>query len=250
MEGQNQAVANAAQNLAQNSNQFDAASAAAAEGAVESVSFMAKVFGFMDDGGAFMWVILLCWLFGLAVAVERFIKYYSFDIDGAGLMREIRRHVLENNVHAAINLCSESKAILPQVLKNALKRSNQNKEVIQDAVDATALEVVPQVEKRLGYLALIANVSTLIGLLGTIQGLIASFAAVAGADPSEKAKLLAEGIATAMNTTAFGLISAITIMVIHSILSHKSEKILGEMDEYAFKLVDLLGTKKEIKRVS
>lgn len=225
------------------------AATVAADSAVESVSFVAKLFAFMDDGGAFMWIILACWLFGLAVAVERFLKYYMYDVDGAGLMREIRKHVLDNNVHAAINLCQDSKGVLPRVLRNALKRANQDKEMIQDAVDATALEVVPLVEKRLGYLALIANVSTLIGLLGTIQGLIQSFAAVADADPSEKAKLLAEGIATAMNTTAFGLISAISVMVLHSILSHKSEKILGEMDEYSFKLVDLLGTKREIKRV-
>ncbi len=221
----------------------------AAEHAVDSVSFFTKIFAFMDDGGAFMWIILACWLIGLAIAMERVIKLYLYDIDGAGLMREIRKHVLDNNVHAAINLCQDSKAILPRVLKNALKRANHAKETIQDAVDATALEVIPLVEKRIGYLALIANVSTLIGLLGTIQGLIQSFAAVADADPSEKSRLLAEGIATAMNTTAFGLISAITIMVIHSILTHKSEKILGEMDEYSFKLVDLLGTKKDIKRI-
>lgn len=217
---------------------------------VNQTSMITDLYAFMNDGGSFMWIILMCWLFGLAVAVERFIKFYRFDIDGANLMREIRKYVLENNVHGAINLCMDKKAALPRVLKNGLKRANHSKEYIQDAIDATALEVVPLVEKRMGYLALIANVSTLIGLLGTIQGLIQSFAAVAGADPAEKAKLLAEGIATAMNTTAFGLISAISIMVLHSILSHKSEKILSDMDEYSFKLVDLLSTKKDIKRVA
>ena len=106
------------------------------------------------------------------------------------------------------------------------------------------LEAMPHLEKRLGYLALIANVSTLVGLLGTIYGLIQSFAAVASADAASKAELLALGISKAMNTTAFGLISAISIMVIHQILTTKSEKIIGDMEHYSVKLVDLLSTRK------
>lgn len=215
---------------------------------VENTSMIQTLAKFMDDGGIFMWIILLCWLFGLAVAVERVMKFWRYDVNGKSLMGEIKKHVLDNNIHAAIQICGNSKAVLPQVLKSALKRANRPKQMIQDAVDATALEVVPKVEKRLSHLALIANISTLIGLLGTIQGLIASFASVANADPADKAKLLAQGIATAMNTTALGLVSAISIMVIHSILTNKSEKIIGELDEYSFKLVDLLGTKTDIKR--
>ncbi len=106
------------------------------------------------------------------------------------------------------------------------------------------LEAMPFLEKRLNYLALVANVSTLIGLLGTIYGLIQSFAAVAAADAASKAELLALGISKAMNTTAFGLISAITIMVVHSILSSKAEKIIGDIEKSSVKLVDLLATKK------
>jgi biopolymer transport protein ExbB/TolQ len=95
----------------------------------------------------------------------------------------------------------------------------------------------------MNYMALCANISTLLGLLGTIAGLIQSFAAVASADPSSKAKLLALGISKAMNTTAFGLIAAISLMVIHSVLTSKGEKIVADIDEQSLKLVDLLAAK-------
>lgn len=159
-------------------------------------------------------------------------------------MNMIKKHVLANEVQKAIQNCSNSKSLLAVVMKSGLKRANQSKEQIRDAVEASILEVVPKAEKRLSHLALVANLSTLLGLLGTIQGLIQSFAAVANADPASKAKLLAMGIATAMNTTALGLISAISIMVIHSVLTSKSEKIISEIDEFSMKLVDLLAAKK------
>lgn len=207
-------------------------------------SFLKSVALFMDEGGIFMWIILAIWIFGIAIAVERVKSLFSYDVDGASLMNMVKKNVMVNDVQKAIQNCSSSKALLPMVLKSGLKRANQSKEQISDAIEATILEVSPKVEKRMGYLGLVANVSTLIGLLGTIYGLIESFAAVATADPASKAKLLALGISKAMNTTALGLISAISIMVVHSILTSKSEKIMGEVEEYGVKLVDLLGTKK------
>ena len=204
---------------------------------------------FMNEGGVFMWIILLIWLIGMIIAIERFKSFTFFDTKGELLMNMIKKNVLLNNVQEAIKLCSDSKALLPYVLKSGLKRANQTKEQIQDAIESTILEVVPKVERGLGYLALIANISTLLGLLGTIYGLIQSFSAVASADPASKAKLLALGISKAMNTTAFGLISAISIMVIHTVLSNKSEKIMGEVEQFSVKLIDLLGTKKHIPAI-
>ena len=134
-------------------------------------------------------------------------------------------------------------------MKNGLKRANQSKEQIQDALEASILEVVPMIEKRLSYLALCANLSTLLGLLGTIQGLIQSFAAVANAEASQKAQLLAEGIAVAMNTTALGLVSAISLMVVHSFLMSRGEKMIHEIEENSVKLIDLLSTKKNNSQV-
>lgn len=212
------------------------------------VSIINSVAKFMQDGGVFMWIILAIWIFGIAIAFERFRKLsFVYDVDGPSFMNEIQRYVLSNDIQGAIRVCSGSLAVLPKVIKSGLKRSTQSADQIQNAIDATALEVIPKVESRLSHLSLVANVSTLFGLLGTIQGLIESFAAVATADPSQKGELLAMGISKAMNTTAFGLISAISIMMIHAFLVSKSEKIVSEVDEFSVKLLDLLGTKKSIE---
>ena len=198
---------------------------------------------FIQGGGIFMWVIMITLAFGIAVAIERFFKLRSYDTDGPSFMNELQRNVLSNDIQGAIRICSNSLALLPRVLKSGLKRASHGANQIQNAIDATALEVIPKIEIRLNYLQLVANISTLFGLLGTIQGLISSFGAVSAADPSEKAALLASGIATAMNTTAFGLGTAILVMIIHTFLSSKAEKIICEIDEFSVKLLDLLGTK-------
>jgi len=204
---------------------------------------------FWNDGGSFMWAIMIVWGFGIAVALERFLKLaFKFDVDGPSFMNEIQRYILSNDVQGAIRTCSGTQAMLPRVLKSGLKRAAQSVEQIQNAIDATALEVIPRIEQRLSYLNLVSNISTLIGLLGTIQGLIESFAAVAAADPTQKSELLTMGISKAMNTTYLGLVSAISMMVIHTYLSAKSDKIVNEIDEYSVKLLDFLGTSKQKPR--
>jgi len=211
---------------------------------MEGTSFISDFAAFIQGGGVFMYVILAVWGIGIAIALERFKKLSrNYDVDGPSFMNEIQRYVLSNDIQGAIRVCSGSIAALPKVLKSGLKRANQGTDQIQNAIDATALEVVPKIELRLNYLQLVANISTLLGLLGTIQGLIVTFGAVADVDPAQKAQLLAAGISKAMNTTALGLLSAITIMVIHAVLSSKADKIINEIDEFSVKLLDLLGTK-------
>lgn len=211
-----------------------------------AVSGFGSIATFMKAGGPFMWVILGVWAFGVAIALERFFKLaFQWDVDGSSFMNELQRYVLSNDIQGAIRVCSGTRSALPRVLKSGLKRASQTVEQIQNAIDATALEVIPKVEIRLNYLQMIANISTLFGLLGTIQGLINSFQAVAKANPEEKAQLLSDGIAQAMHTTFLGLIAAISIMVIYTYLSSKADKIINEIDEYSVKLLDLLGTKKE-----
>jgi biopolymer transport protein ExbB/TolQ len=213
------------------------------------ISVINEIASFLQGGGIFMGVILAGWAIGIAIAIERYRKLSrGYDVDGPSFMNEIQRYVLSNDIQGAIRVCSGSTAALPKVLKNGLKRANQGTEQIQNALDATALEVVPKIEVRLNYLQLIANVSTLFGLLGTIQGLIQSFSAVASADPAQKAELLALGISKAMNTTALGLLAAISIMIIHSILTTKADKIINEIDEFSVKLLDLLGTKEQSEK--
>lgn len=210
---------------------------------MEGLTIVNDLIMFFDKGGFFMYILVGIWAIGLGISFERFTKMKKFDVDGASFMNELQRYVLSKDIQGAIRVCSGSVAALPKVLKSGLKRASQSPEQIQNAIDATALEVIPKVELRLNYLQLIANISTLFGLLGTIQGLIASFAAVADVDPAQKGELLAKGIATAMHTTALGLFSAITIMIIHAFLASKSEKIVNEIDEFSVKLIDLISTK-------
>jgi len=219
------------------------------EGSAEGSAVLTSVntlADFIQSGGVFMWVIIIIWAVGIAISLERFMKLnFKFDVDGSSFMNELQRYILSNDIQGAIRVCSGSMAALPKVLKSGLKRASQNTEQIQNAIDATALEVIPKVELRLNYLQMIANISTLFGLLGTIQGLIQSFSAVASADPAQKAELLATGISKAMNTTFLGLLAAISIMMLHTFLSSKSDKIINEIDEFSVKLLDLLGTKNE-----
>lgn len=225
----------------------DTVSQAVATQDLNMIEWAAK---FMVEGGIFMWVILAVWAVGLAIVVERWKQYRSYDVDGTSLMASIRKFVVGGDLPSAIQLCTESPSMLAIVMKNGLKRANQSKDQVQDAIEATILEVVPKIEKRLATVALMANVSTLFGLLGTIQGLIQSFQAVAGAEASQKAQLLAMGISTAMNTTALGLLSAISLMMIHAWLAGRGEKMIKEIEENSVKLVDLLGTKKAYKQDS
>ena len=199
---------------------------------------------FMRDGGYFMWVILMVWLTGLGLSLYKFFMLKLNDINGEKLFDKIKGSVLQNNVEEALNDCAGSKAILPAVLRAGLKRANEERQLVEDAIATSLMEHTPKLTYHLNYISLVANVSTLIGLLGTIQGLIVSFAAVGDADVGNKAQALANGIAKAMNTTAFGLISAITIMVLHTILTSKAVRMGDKIEEISGKLVDLLSIKK------
>jgi len=198
---------------------------------------------FMSDGGPFMYVILLIFLTGLGLSTYKIMSLNANDINGNKLFDKIKGLVLQNNVEEALVLCSGSSAILPKILRTGLKRANEDRVLIEDAIATSIMEHTPSINYKLSYISLIANTSTLVGLLGTIQGLIMSFAAVGSAEASSKAAALADGIAKAMNTTAFGLISAIIIMVIHTILVSKATRMNDKIDEISGKLIDLLSIK-------
>lgn len=198
---------------------------------------------FMVEGGTFMYVIAFIWIIGLVIVAERFFYLRKINIDGPSFFSQIKRMVISNNVQAAIQMCAGTQAHLGLVLKNGLKRANQSRDQIQSALEGTILEVVPKIEAKLNYVAVLANMSTLFGLLGTIQGLIQSFGAVATAEANLKQQLLAKGIAVAMNTTAIGLLSSITLTAMLAYLSSISQRLVLEVDEYSIKLVDVLTTK-------
>ncbi|MBZ0253749.1 MAG: MotA/TolQ/ExbB proton channel family protein [Candidatus Methylomirabilis sp.] len=194
---------------------------------------------FYQSGGTWMHPILVMAVFGLAVAVERlYFLMIAYNINGERLFSELKKYVLADKINDAVKLCDS--APLPSILRAGLVASQGGPRAAEKAMDEAALEVIPRIEKRTHYLSMVANVATLMGLLGTIFGLIIAFKAVAIADPSQKADQLAKGISVAMNTTAFGLVIAIPLLIVHSYLSAKATRLLDQIDEYTVKLLGLL----------
>ncbi len=204
------------------------------------------------DGGAFMYVILIVGVFAMAIAFERlFYIVFRANINATAFMAQVQKLIMANNIDRAIKLCNaEPHAALPKVVKAGLTRANRTEKEIENAIEEATLEVGPLIAKRTAYLAMLANVATLTGLLGTIMGLIMAFSAVAKASAETKQTLLANGISVAMYTTAGGLIAAIPTLVLHSIIVNRSNKILDDVDQFGLKTVNLLtarrrGTLKE-----
>jgi biopolymer transport protein ExbB/TolQ len=210
---------------------------------MDFVSFAIQQF---QSGGPMMWPIAACGAVTIAIILERISRImFQYNIDGTSFMFEVQKYVLANDIDGAIRLCNGGgRAALPRVVKAGLQRASRDEHQIQNAIDAASLEVIPKIEKRLHYLALIANLATLLGLLGTISGLIYSFGQLAVVPAAEKQNVLSKGISEALNCTAFGLLIAIAAMIFHSWLSAKAAVLIEEVDEYSVKLIDLLTARK------
>ncbi len=206
-----------------------------------------RIAEFFQQGGPFMYPIALMSVFALAIIIERAIVLYGiYSVNAEKFWGSIQQTLRKGKVASAMKICEKyGKSALAKVFKAALEVADKPDYEIQNAIDQAVLEVVPDIQKRTHYLQMTANVATLLGLLGTIIGLIQAFNALAHASPSEKQLLLAKGIAVAMNTTAFGLIVAIPTMFIYSILVGKTTKLTDDIDEYSFKLLRLLSSIKE-----
>lgn len=211
-----------------------------------SGGFVSGLIASFQSGDPVMFIIGINLAMSISFTIERVMRlFFQYNVDGASFMFEVQKYILANDLDGAIRLCNGAgKAALPKVIKAGLQRASRDESQIQNAIDATSLEVIPRLERRLPYLALIANVATLFGLLGTITGLIKSFGAIALADPAQRQAILGNGISEAMNATAFGLVTAIFTMIAHSILTNKATKILEEIDEFGVKLLDLLSARK------
>ncbi len=204
----------------------------------------AKAFTFEGGGmGApFMWAILIVSIFLFGIVIERLIfLVFKFNINAKTFFEQIQKYVMSDKINEAINTCNTaSAAALPKVIKAGLTRANRQEYEISQAIEEAQLAVVPTVQKRTEALASLSNIATLLGLLGTIIGMIEAFKALALADPEKQSVLLAKGISAAMMTTAFGLIVAIPGLAFHLILSGFTKKILDEIDQYSVKLENLL----------
>ncbi len=189
--------------------------------------------------------ILVAGVLAVSIMVERFFtlfKTYSLP-DGPGFNQKINEFILQGKLNEALAYCLQFPGKpSAHVAQEALKRAHQTEDLIQSAIELIRNRSVEKIQKRTHYLATIANVSTLLGLLGTIAGLIQSFGAVGSADPQQKAQILSNGISTAMNATLMGLGVAVPCMIVFSLLMNKANQILAELDDTSLTVLDSLMT--------
>lgn len=202
------------------------------------------VINFFQAGGIFMYPILVTLAIGTAIIIERLIYLSKAKVSERVLWPKVKAAILGGRPKDAAQVCRVSKAPLCQVLRNGAEKLQGawSQDELRQSIEEVILEEVPALERRTQYLPTLANVSTLLGLLGTIIGLIQAFSAVAAVDPSQKAALLAKGISLAMTTTAFGLIVAIPLILSYSFLSSRTQKIIEGIDEISTKFLNLTST--------
>jgi biopolymer transport protein ExbB len=190
-------------------------------------------------------VIGLLGVFAVALVFERFkALFIDLSINAEGFMQKVLKLVEDDKIDEAITYCAANeKKPLAHVVKRVLERSDRDDSAIDHALEIAASEVGPKLTKNLGYLSMVSNVVTLVGLLGTVVGLIMSFKAVSFADPSQKQTLLADGISLAMHATALGLLVAIPTMVCYSFLHARQGRIFAEIDQWSSKTIELLRTR-------
>jgi biopolymer transport protein ExbB/TolQ len=200
------------------------------------------------DGDWMMWPILVVLMLIIAISLERAVYLRKAVIDKEKLQALLRSQISAGNIQGAIKVCSGNSTPLTRILQAGLMRANRSDAEIQAAMDEAALRELPEVEKRTGYLAMLSNLATLTGLLGTISGLIKSFAGVAGADPALKASLLSKGISEAMHCTAFGLLAGIVGLAAYAWLNGKTQAILDDVAEAKKNVSNLLMSAKAALR--
>jgi biopolymer transport protein ExbB len=200
---------------------------------------------FYQQGGFWMHFIALSAVIGAGVTIERFVfLFFRLNINGGQFFNQIQKLVMANNIDRAIKLCNAAdKAALARVIKAGLTRANKAESDISAAIEEASLEVGPTVAKRITMISALANIATLLGLLGTIFGMIEAFEAVATVSADQRATALAKGISIAINTTGFGLLVAIPLLSMHIFISNLAKKISDEIDLYSVKLENLLAAR-------
>jgi biopolymer transport protein ExbB/TolQ len=195
---------------------------------------------FFQDGGAFMYPIAIVAALGVAVAIERYLYLARTASGNRRLWNEVSPFLAQGDYRKALSATNGSKSAIGQILSYGLARvsNTRRRDDVEKAMEESLMEVVPRLEKRTHYLSSFANIATLLGLLGTIIGLIQAFQAVANANPAEKADLLSASISVAMNTTAFGLMVAIPLLLVHSLLQSKTTEIVDSLEMASVKFLN------------
>ena len=205
------------------------------------MDFFYSIVAFFATGGLFMYPILLVFAFGVAIAVERFVTLTMITNKNQVVWNKVQPLLDNGEFTEAREMTGEDQSTISQVLNMGLSLQGgvRRREDIEIAMEESMTEIVPRLEKRTPYVALASSIATLLGLLGTIMGLIQAFTAVANANPAEKADLLSASISVAMNTTAFGLMVAIPLLVVHAVLTSKTGDIVDSLEMATVKALNV-----------
>jgi biopolymer transport protein ExbB len=198
---------------------------------------------FVKEGGFASMMVVVVAVMCVAIAIERWVRIqFQYSINSRAFMAKLKKYILSDNIDRAISLCnSRPQALLPKILKAGLTRAKDSPGDIQNAIDEATLEALPKLEARALYLPTLANLSTLIGLFGTIVGLIMAFRASGDAvDAVTRQTFLQKSIAIAMHTTALGIFVAIPALFVHAIIQSKINAMISDIDQYSVKLINLL----------
>lgn len=204
------------------------------------------IIDFFQDGGIFMYPIMIVLALGVSIAIERYIYLTIIKRQNKSLLKKLIPFLQSGDFNGAYALASKSNHAISRMLSEGLvcMKSSTNRDEIETAIEDSMMETIPQLEKRTHYLSMFANIATLLGLLGTIIGLIKAFTAVAAVDPALKGEILSTSISVAMNTTAFGLITAIPLILIYTILQAKTTEIIVSLEMAVVKFLKLLTKRK------
>jgi biopolymer transport protein ExbB len=197
---------------------------------------------FFQKGGLFMYPILLVFAVGMAIAFERWVQLNRVRVANQKMWDSLNPVLAKGEFDKAREITNKDKSSMAQMLGMGLARQGavRRREDIEIAMEESMMEIIPQLEKRTPYVALLSNIATLLGLLGTIMGLIEAFTAVANANPAEKADLLSASISVAMNTTAFGLMSAIPLLLFHAKLTSTTGQIVDSLEMASVKALNTI----------
>ena len=201
-----------------------------------------SIINFLQTGGPFIYPIALVLVLGLAITIERWLYLSAALRTNRKAYALVHSAIKKGDLATVTQQANNNSAPVLNVLQSGISRlsSVKRREDVEYAMEETMMEYMLRIEKRTPFLATLANIATLLGLLGTIMGLIAAFSAVANADPAEKANLLSSSISVAMNTTAFGLITAIPLILFHTSLMGKTAAVADSLEMAAIKLLNSL----------
>jgi len=213
------------------------------------MDFIYTIFGFFAAGGWFMFPILLVAAFAAAITIERYVTLTLVQARNQNVWSQVQPLLAEGDFDKAREMTSKDDSAISQLLTVGLARQGavRRREDIEIAMDESMIELTPQLEKRTHYLATFANLATLLGLLGTVSGLIHAFAAVATVNPADKANLLSASISEAMNCTAFGLMTAVPIVFAHAFLQTKTSELIASLEMAFVKFLNVLTERQAIQ---